>query len=100
MSHKKRITIEVDPLIATTTISSMRILMYQTFNKINSLPENEFKLYTYEMQVEMDKVMHEMYEKCIEASGLREMMANDPEGVALISKAIDECGLAEKMGCA
>ncbi len=96
MSHKKRITIEVDPQIATIALGMTRIMLHMKFLEQEMLPEEE-RTFDISQMNEMGSALSEIYNKCMDASGLREMMANDPEGMAEMERVMEESGLFEAL---
>ena len=60
------------------------------------LPEED-RMFNDEQMNEIGSTMTEIYNKCMEASGLREQMANDPEGLAEMEKVMEESGLFEAL---
>lgn len=96
MSHKKRITIEVDPQIASIALGTARMLMHIKFTEQRNMPEED-RLFDEKAIKEINIAMSEIYNKCMDASGLREMMTNDPEGGAEIEREMEKCGMFEAL---
>lgn len=96
MSHKKRITIEVDPQIATVALGMTRLLLHVKCIEQENLPEED-RFFNRSQLNEVWEALSEIYNKCMDASGLREMMANDPEGMAEIERDIIESGMVEAL---
>jgi len=96
MSHKKRITIEVDPQIATIALGMTRVMLHLKFMEQEQLPEED-RMFDISQMNEIGSTLTEIYNKCMDASGLREMMANDPEGMAEMESVMEESGLFEAL---
>lgn len=96
MSHKKRITVEVDPQIATIALGMARVMLHMKFIEQSMLPEKD-RMFNEEQMDEIGSTMTEIYNKCMDASGLREQMANDPEGLAEMEREMEKSGLFEAL---
>lgn len=92
MSHKKRISIEVDPQIATIALGITRLMLHLNFIEQRSLPEGD-RMFDNNQMNEIGAAMNEIYNKCMDASGFREQMAKDPEGVAELEREMEKSGL-------
>lgn len=68
-SQKKEIVIEVDPLMATTTIGLIKGIFPNIIKQLESQGDNKFQFSKVD---EMSDVLNEIYEKCIMETNIRQ----------------------------
>lgn len=68
-SQKKKIVIEVDPLMTTTTIGLIKGIFPSIIKQLESQGDNKFQFSKVD---EMNEVLNEIYEKCIMETNIRQ----------------------------
>lgn len=68
-SQKKKIVIEVDPLMATTTIGLIKGIFSSIIKQLELQGDNKLQFSKVD---EMSEVLNEIYEKCIMETNIRQ----------------------------
>lgn len=75
-SQKKKILIEVDPLMATTTIGLIKGIFPSIIKQLESQSDNKLQFSKVD---EMSEVLNEIYEKCIMETNIRQDLSSHVE---------------------
>ena len=85
MSHKNCISINLDPLSATTALGVAQLCMLRFFEEMNLQPKDK-RLFDARTQKKMMRVLSTIYNECMDATGIRRII--DSEGLPLAMGAV------------